>query len=140
MNTSRKLTIMGLVIAIVVACLFLHWRHVKISQFDTSFRQTLAGTWSAELDNIRQTNTVMPDGSFTDHLVFIHPGHTNTYQMTGTWLVKDGGMIETVNSDTNPTARTPRTIDGRILRANAGEFAVRWGISPDVWVWKKVIP
>jgi hypothetical protein len=135
----KKLTIIGLLVVIVVACLLLHWQHIKISRFDSEFRQTLAGTWSSELDNMRFTNVVMPDGSFTNHLIFIHPGRTNTYQETGTWLIKDGKMIETVKSDTNPTALAPRTITGRIIRADAREFAVRWGISPDVYVWQRII-
>jgi hypothetical protein len=135
----KKHTIIGLLVVIVVACLLLHWQHVKISRFDSDFRHSLAGTWSSELDNMRLTNVVMPDGSFTIQAIFRHSTRTNTYQMTGTWLVKDGSMIETVKSDTNPTARTPRTITGRIIRADAREFAVRWGISPDVWVWQKVI-
>jgi hypothetical protein len=136
----KKLAIIGLLVVIVVACMLLHWQHVKTSEFDRGFRQSLAGTWSSELDHMRLTNVVMPDGSFTNHLIFIHPGRTNTYLETGTWLVKDGKMIETVKSDTNPTAPTPRTITGRIVRADAREFAVRWGISPDTWVWQKVIP
>ena len=135
----KIITIIGLLVVIVIACMLLHWQHIKTFEFDRDFRHTLAGTWSSELDNMNLRNVVMPDGSFTNHLIFIHPGRTNTYQETGTWLVKDGKMIETVNSDTNPTARTPRTITGRIIRADAREFAVRWGISPDVWVWKKVI-
>ena len=135
----KKLTIIGLLVVIVVACLLLHWQRVKISRFDSDFRQGLAGTWSSELDNMRLTNVIMPDGSFTIQAIFRHSTRTNTYQETGTWLVKDGKMIETVKSDTNPTARTPRSITGRIIRADAREFAVRWGISPDVWVWQKVI-
>jgi hypothetical protein len=135
----KKLTIIGLLVVIVVACLLLHWQHVKISRFDSDFRQNLVGTWSSELDNMQLTNAIMPDGSFTNHLIFIHPGRTNTYQETGTWLVKDGKIIETVKSDTNPTARTPRSIIGRIIRSDAREFAVRWGISPDVYVWQRII-
>lgn len=134
----KKLAIIGLVVVIVVVCMLLHWRHVKTAEFDRGFRQSLVGTWSSELDNMRFTNVVMPDGSFTNHLIFIHPDRTNTYQETGTWLVKDGKMVETVKSDTNPAARAPRTITGRIIYAQAGEFAVRWGISPDTWVWEKL--
>lgn len=122
----------------VVAGPWLYWRHVKTAEFDRNFRQSLTGTWFSELDNMHFTNVVLPDGNFTNHLVFIHPGRTNTYEETGTWLVRDGKMIETVKSDTNPSARAPRTITGRIIRADAGEFAVRWGISPDTWVWRKI--
>jgi hypothetical protein len=135
----KKLTIIGLLIIIVVAGVFLHWQHVKTSEFDRSFSQSLEGTWSAKLENMCFTNVVSLNGSFSNQLIFIHPGRTNTYQETGIWIVKNGKMIETVNSDTNPSARTPRTISGRIIHTNASEFAIRWGISPDTWVWKKVI-
>jgi hypothetical protein len=133
----KKLAIIGLLVGIVVACLWLHWHHVKISKFDSDFRQSLAGTWSSVLDNMRLTNVVAPDGSFNMQLIFIHTSRTNIYQETGTWLVQDGKIVETVKSDSNPTAPTPRTITGRIIRADAREFAVRWGISPDVYVWLK---
>src|SRR5476651_2414349 len=123
----KKLTIVGLLIFIVFVSLLLHWQHVRTAKFDSDFQQNLAGTWSSELDIMRLTNIVMPDGSFTNHLIFIHPERTNTYQETGTWLVKDGKMIETVKSDTNPSARTPRSIIGRIIRSDAREFTVRWG-------------
>jgi hypothetical protein len=135
----KNLTIIGLLVVIVVACLLLHWQHVKIARFDSDFRQSLAGTWSSELDNMRVTNVVMPDGSFTSHLIFIHPGRTNTYQETGTWLVRDGKMIETVKSDTNPTAVAPRSHVGQIIRADAREFAVHWQGSPDEWVWQRIV-
>ena len=135
----KKLTIIGLSVVIVVACVLLHWQHVKISRFDRDFRQSLAGTWSTEVEIMRKTNVVMHDGSFTSQLIFIRPDRTNTYQQTGTWLVKDGHLIETVKSNTNPTAVTPWTHVGRIIRADASEFTVRWQGSPDERVWHKVI-
>lgn len=135
----KRLTLIGLLVVIAVAWLWRHREHVKIARFDSDFRQTLAGTWSSELDNMRLTNVVMPDGSFTSRLMFIHPGHTNTYQERGTWLVSDGKMIETVTIDTNPTARTPRSHVAQIIHADAHEFALHWQGSPDEWVWKKII-
>lgn len=135
----KKLTTIGVAVVLVVACLLLFWRHVRISGFDRDFRRNLAGTWSAKLDNMRLTNIVMSGGSFTSHLIFIHPGRTNTYQETGTWLVEDGKMIETVNSDTNPSSVSPRAHAGRIIRSNTSEFTVQWQGSPDTWVWQKVI-
>ncbi len=43
-HAMKKLTIIGLLVVIVVACLLLHWQHVKIARFDSDFRQHLA--WS----------------------------------------------------------------------------------------------
>ena len=134
----KKLVIIGLVALIAVTCLLLHWQHVKIARMDRDIGQNLAGTWSSELDIMTLTNVVMPDGSFTSQLIFVHPQRTNTYQESGSWLVKDGKMIETVTHDTNPTALTPRTHVGRILNADAGGFTVQWQGSPDRWVWHKV--
>ena len=131
-------TITGLSVIIVAVGMLLHWRQARISEFDMKFRRDLAGTWSAELDNMRLTNVVMPDGSFTCQLKFRHPERTNTYQETGTWQIKGGHLIETVKSDTNPTAVSPRSHAGRILRTRAGEFVVQWQGSPDEWVWQKL--
>src|SRR6202789_106421 len=108
----KKLLIIGLAVVIVVVCVLLHWRHVKISRFDSDFRQSLAGIWSSELDIMRLTNVVVADGSFTVQATFNHPDRTNTYQMAGTWQIKDGLLIETVTSDRNKLTPGPRTHSG----------------------------
>ena len=136
----KKLIIISLsVAAVVVVCALLHWRYVKISEFDKDFRQNLAGTWSAELDNMRLTNVVAPDGMFTCQLAFIHTDRINRYQQTGTWLVQGGRLFETIKSDSNPTAIVmSRSHSGKIIHADTNEFVVNWQGSPDVWVWQKI--
>src|SRR5882762_8821174 len=81
--------------------------------------QKLAGVWSWQLENMRCTNVVAPDGSFTGQAVFIHPRHTNTYQMAGTWQIKDGRFIESITKDGNKTAPVPRSHSGQIYFSNA---------------------
>jgi hypothetical protein len=135
----KKLTIIGLSVAIFVACMLLLWQHVKISR-DRDFRQSLAGVWSWELENMRCTNIVAPDGSFVSQLMFSHPDRTNTYQMAGTWHIKDGSLIETVTSDSNKRARVPRTHSGQIVRMDASEFVVAWQGSTNKSVWQRVSP
>jgi hypothetical protein len=137
-HAMKKLTIIGFLVVIVVVCILLFWQHVKISRFDRDFRQSLAGTWLRQLDNMRCTYDVTPDGSFTCQAIFDHITRTNTYQMTGTWLVKNGNLIETVNRDTNPTARTPRPHAGRIILADARGFTVRWENFTNETVWQRV--
>jgi hypothetical protein len=136
----KKLTIIGLLVVIVAACLLLHWQHVQsVARFDSGFRQQLAGVWLRQGAGMRCTNSVAADGSFVELSWFSHPDRTNTYQRTGTWLVKDGHLIETIKSSTNPTEVTTHTGDARIIRSDAGEFVVRWPNSVET-VWQKIIP
>ena len=134
----KKLTIIGLLVAIVIACLLLHWQHVKIAGFDSDFRQHLAGVWLRQETDMRCTNTVTADGSFVELSWFSHPDRTNTYQRTGTWLVQSGHLIETIKSSTNPSEVTTHTGTARIVSADAREFTVRWQNSAAT-VWQRVV-
>lgn len=145
----QKLTIIGLLVVIVVACLLLHWQHVKISKFDNDFHQSLAGTWVRQVDNnpskvgfaqsIRWTNIVAPDGSFLELSWFSHTDRTNTYRRTGAWLVKNGNLIETIKTSSNPSEVTPHTGGGRIIYSDAREFVMRWQNSTNESIWQRVI-
>jgi hypothetical protein len=146
----KKLTIIGLLVVVVAVCLLLHRQHVEsVARFDSHFRQQLAGVWLRAEDNLPQgawkplsmrcTNTVAADGSYVELSWFSHPDRTNTYRATGTWLVKDGYLIETVKSSSNPTEVTPHTGAARIIRSDAGEFIVRWPNSVEQR-WQKIIP
>ena len=143
----KKLTIIGLLAAIIIACVLLLRYHDKITkERDEAFRERLAGVWLREEDNLphgvgmpqsmRCTNTVAADGSFVELSWFSHPDRTNIYRRTGTWLVKNGHLIETTKSSTNPTEVTPWTDAGRIVQTDAGEFTVRWKSDE---TWQRVI-
>jgi hypothetical protein len=145
----KKIAIIGLLAAIVIACALLLQHHAKISQArDEAFRERLAGVWLREEDNLqprvggslsmRCTNTVAADGSFVELSWFKHTDRTNTYQRTGTWLVKDGHLIETIKSSTNPSEVTPHTLAGRIIRASVSGFTLRWPNSAET-VWQRVV-
>ena len=137
-HALKKIAIIGLLVVIVLACLLLYWQHVKIAGFDEDFRQHLAGVWLRQEANMRCTNTVAADGSFVELSWFSHPNRTNTYQRTGAWLVKNGHLIETIKSSTNPAEVTPHIGTGRIIRSDAGGFVVRWQNSAET-AWEKVI-
>ena len=133
----KKLTIIGLLVVVVAVCLLLYWQHVKsVARFDSDFRQQLAGVWLRQETDMRCTNTVAADGSFVELSWFRHTDRTNTYQRTGTWLVKDGHLVETIKSSTNPTEVTPHSDTGRIVRADAGEFTVRWRLDE---TWQRIV-
>ncbi|HEY1719038.1 MAG TPA: hypothetical protein VGH42_12195 [Verrucomicrobiae bacterium] len=142
----KKFTIIGLLIVIAAACMLLHWQHVKTSELDTIFLQNMAGTWLREEDNLprgankplsmRCTNIVAADGSFVESSWFSHSDRTNTYKRTGTWIIENGHLIETIKTSTNPTEVTPHSDTGRIVRADAGKFTVRW--KSDM-TWQKIV-
>jgi hypothetical protein len=102
--------------------------------------QKLAGVWSWQLENMRCTNSVAPDGSFTGQAVFVHPGRTNTYQMAGAWQINDGRFIESITSDGNKRSTVPRSHSGQIYFASPNEFVVSWQGSTNKTVWQRVSP
>lgn len=139
----KKIAITGLLAALVVACLWLRWHLGRISNDrDEAFRERLAGVWLCEEDNLPQgvgmplsmrcTNTVADDGSFVELSWFSHPDRTNTYTRTGTWIVKDGHLIERVKTSTNHSEVVPHTNTKKIVRANAREFTLR-GEFDETW-------
>ncbi|HEY2330093.1 MAG TPA: hypothetical protein VGI63_09815 [Verrucomicrobiae bacterium] len=134
----KKITIAGLLIVLIVVGILLHWRNVTIPKFDRDFRQHLAGAWLRQETNMRCTNTVAADGSFVELSWFSHSDRTNTYRHTGTWIVKNGHLIETVKTSTNPSEVTPHTGTARILHANARGFTLRWQNSNES-AWQKII-
>jgi hypothetical protein len=125
-HTMKKLAIIGLLVVIVATCVLLRWQHVKIARFDSDFRQHLAGVWSRQEANMRCTNTIAVDGSFVELSWFSHPDRPNTYQRTGSWLVKNGHLIEMIKNSTNPSEVTPHSGAGRIIHSGAGEFVLPW--------------
>jgi hypothetical protein len=136
----KKITIIGLLVVIVAVCLLLYRQHVEsVARFDSEFRQQLAGVWLRQEADMRCTNTVAADGSFIELSWFSHPDRTNTYQRTGTWLVEDGHLIETIKSSTNPSEVATHTGTARIIRSDTSEFVVRWPNSIET-TWQKIIP
>jgi hypothetical protein len=140
----KKFAIIGLLAAIIIACVLLFQYHAKISMArDEVFRVRLAGVWLRAEDKLPQgvgmplsmrcTNTVAADGSFVEQSWFRHTDRTNTYQRTGTWLVQNGHLIETVKTSTNPTEVIPHSDTARIIRADASGFALRWPKADEIW-------
>lgn len=140
----KNVIMIGLTLAICIVCTLVLW--LRGGQFhrednsESELRQNLAGTWVCGFANLRCTNVISSDGSFVCQSTFAHPDRTNRWQQIGTWRVQDRHLTETVENDTNPTARTPRTRTGSILRSNPSEFVVTWERSTNGVVWQKVKP
>ena len=90
--------------------------------------QKLVGVWSGEsaYTHTLQTNIFAADGSFTLQDVVIFTKRTNTYQMAGTWYIKDGKIITTVTRSRDIKAMEPFTISGTIVRLDARKFVVAY--------------
>ncbi|HTB85548.1 MAG TPA: hypothetical protein VK742_18010 [Candidatus Sulfotelmatobacter sp.] len=128
-------------VVILVTCLLLHWQHVQVAGFDRDFRQHLAGVWLRQEAGMRCTNTVAAEGSFVELSSFTHPDRTNRYQRnqrTGTWLVSDGNLIETVKTSSNPTEVTPHTGTERIIYSDTNKFVGRWPNSVET-TWQRIV-
>lgn len=147
----NKITIIGLSMVIIIACILLIQDHAKISKDrDEALRERLAGVWLREEDNLphgagmpqsmRCTNTVAADGSFICLSWFSHSDRTNTYQDTGTWHIKDGNLMETVTKDSNKAAIVPRSSSGQIVFVNTNEFAIYWQGTTNTQAWQKISP
>jgi hypothetical protein len=90
---------------------------------------------------MRCTNTVAAEGSFVELSSFTHPDRTNRYQRnqrTGTWLVSDGNLIETVKTSSNPTEVTPHTGTERIIYSDTNKFVGRWPNSVET-TWQRIV-
>ena len=147
----KKLTLIGLLAAIIITCALLLRYYAGISKdTDAAFQERLAGVWLREEDNLphgvgmplsmRCTNIVAADGSFVELSWFSHPDRTNTYQNTGTWRIKDGNFIETVTKDSNKIAIVPRTGSGQIVFTKTNEFIIYWPGTTNTQVWQKISP
>jgi hypothetical protein len=133
----KKFTAIGLWIVVAVLVGLLFWNWVQVSR-DKNFSQKLAGTWSWQFANIRETYNYSIDGSFTDQEVLTHSKNTNIYQMAGTWQIKDGKIFETITNDSHKGARVPRTHSAQIIRLDAHKYIV--AINTNKMVLNKVTP
>jgi hypothetical protein len=131
----KKLTIIGLSVLAVVGCILLFWQHSKTSR-DRGFSQKLAGAWSWKFANIRETWEFAPDGNFT--ALDSYSNRTNAYQMSGTWKIKGGKIIQIISSDSHKKTSVPRTNSAQIVRLDARGFIV--AVDTNKMEFSRIIP
>lgn len=147
----KKLMIIGLLAAVIIACVLLPRCYASPSKDgDEVLQERLAGVWLRDEENLpsgvgmplslRCTNTVAADGSFVELAWLSHPDRTNTYQDTGTWRIKDGNWIETVTKDSNKAAIVPRVSIGHIVFLKTNEFIISWQGTTNTQTWQKISP
>jgi hypothetical protein len=133
----KQITGIGLLIVTAIVVVLLFWGHIKIAR-DRHFSQLLAGEWSSEFANIRETIDYKADGGIIGQVVLTYSTHTNTYQMTGTWRINDSRIITTITNDSYKKHRVPRTGVAEIVRIDHYECVVDEG--ENTMVLKRVAP
>jgi hypothetical protein len=138
----KKPVIFGLIIIAIIACGLLFRQQVKLSR-DREFKHKLAGTWSWEFNNERDTNAIASDGSYDEQLISTNSKGVKLFQFAGTWQIKNGIFIETVTNDSRARARVPRIKSAQIVRVDVHEFVIVWpdpdsANEPVESVWQKV--
>ena len=88
LHAMKKLTLIGLFLALLVAVLLL-WMHLH--------RSKLTGTWERDLPNgVRSVMTVSPDGSYVTEVTGFPDGLVHKF--VGTMVVSNGFLIDTITS------------------------------------------
>ena len=129
----KKFAIIGLVVAVIILCVLLLWRHDKQAR-DHDLQSRLTGTWTFEfMDMLWVTNTVDSDGSYHSD----EATGTNLFHVAGTWRIKDGDLYETVTSNTAKIGvRLPHTDIHRIVSLDSNELVAFW-YTTNTATWKR---
>ena len=89
----------------------------------------MTGTWMVEVgNNIRSLNVIKPDGSFAAKVT----GFTNgsVVMIEGTFLAKNGALVETVTKSSQKNEEVPFVVQGHIMRLNDQEMIAKWDTKP----------
>lgn len=84
---------------------------------DATLRKQVLGNWHNDITGGgKSASTYSPDGTFKCHVVF---ASGNAMDMSGTYEIKDGYLVETVTSTTPPAV-----LRFQIIHANDHELVV----------------
>ena len=92
---------------------------------DEKIQRGLAGTWDIDKGfGLHGAVIIDLDGNCKSQFTGYKDGHISIVE--GTFLVKDGVLVDTITKD-NSTNAVPRVYRGRIVRINKHEFVMREG-------------
>ena len=113
------------VFTFIILCLLL----TACGRSDARLQQQMTGTWVVEVgNNIRSVNIIKPDGSFAAKVT----GFTNgsVVMIEGTFLAKNGALVETVTKSSQQNEKVPFVVQGHIIRLNNQEMVAKWDTKP----------
>ena len=106
---------------------------------DAKIQQELTGTWVVDFGHGMSDRTAIhSDGSFESQIT----GYTNgsVVSLEGTFLAKDGELVETVTKHSQTNAPVPFVMHGHIIRFDGHELVTKWDTAASDSVARKVEP
>jgi hypothetical protein len=102
------------------------------------------GTWSFARNmpgggQFQSTTAVARDGHYVCQISIVSSNHSSKegVEFQGTFEVKDGFLIDTINKDSQTNGRVPRTSRARIIRMNDREMVVKYEESDTEAVFRR---
>lgn len=106
---------------------------VSCSRRNGDPQAAIAGTWLLARDipggsHFQSTTIIARDGHYVSQISIVHSNHPsrNAAEFQGTFEIKDGLLIDTINKDSQTNSRVPRTSRARIIRMNDREIVVKY--------------
>jgi len=113
------------VFTFIILCLLL----TACGRSDARLQRQVTGTWVVDVgNNIRSVNLIRPDGSYAAKVT----GFTNgsVVMIEGTFLVKNGELVETVTKSSQKDEKVPFVVRGHIISLTDHEMVARWDTKP----------
>lgn len=97
---------------------------------DAQLQAKLSGTWTNSIDQLKtkSTVTVGPTGAFDCQVIAFgrSDGITRTSTLSGTWMVRNGLLIDTTTRHSNTNAPLPMILTSSIIRLDAHELVIKY--------------
>ena len=113
------------VFTFIILCLLL----TACGRSDARIQKQMTGMWAVDIgNNVRSLNVIRPDGRFAAKIT----GFTNgsVVMIEGTFLVKNGGLVETVTKSSQKDEKVPFVVHGKIISLTPHEMITQWDTQP----------
>ena len=111
--------------AFIILCLLL----TACGRSDARIQKQVTGMWLVDIGkNVRSLNVIRPDGGFAAKVAGFTNGSVVTIE--GTFLVKNGALVETVTKSSQPDEKVPFVVHGKIISLTPQEMITQWDTQP----------
>jgi hypothetical protein len=112
------------VFTFIILCLLL----TACGRSDARIQKQVTGMWLVDIgNNVRSLNVIQPDGKFAAKVIGFTNGSVVTIE--GTFLVKNGALVETVTKSSQQDEQVPFVVQGKIS-LTPHEMITRWDTKP----------